>query len=77
MKVFVNNKPVELLPGMTVKHALISVGSLEEVKAGRKVYDEWGNELGLDGELSEGVRIYVKTKDTDKFITEIKKSELS
>jgi hypothetical protein len=45
---------------MTVKHALIRAGLLDEIKAAKKVYDEWGNELGLDGELSEGGKIYVK-----------------
>ncbi|MCX7965625.1 MAG: hypothetical protein N2596_03250 [Syntrophorhabdaceae bacterium] len=60
MKVYVNGKPVELLPGMTVKHALISSGLIKEIEAGKKVYDEWGNEIGLDGALSEGVEIFVE-----------------
>jgi len=60
--VYVNQKSVDILPGMTVKHALISAGLLKEIKASKKVYDEWGNELGLDGALSEGMRIYVKGK---------------
>jgi hypothetical protein len=38
MKVFVNNQEVPLLPGMTVKHALIGAGLLDEVTAGKKVY---------------------------------------
>lgn len=61
MRVYVNNKLVELLPGMTVKHALINSGLLEEIEKGKKVYDEWGNEIGLDGELTEGLRIFVKS----------------
>ena len=60
MKVYVNHIRVDLLPGMTVKHALISAGLLREIKDLKKVYDEWGNELGLDGGLTEGMRIYVK-----------------
>jgi hypothetical protein len=60
MKVYVNHIRVDLLPGMTVKHALISAGLLKEIKDLKKVYDEWGNELGLDGGLTEGMRIYVK-----------------
>lgn len=55
-----NNEPVELLPGMTVKHALIKAGLLEQIEAGRKAYDAWGNEVGLDGALSEGMKIWVK-----------------
>jgi len=60
MKVYVNQIRVDLLPGMTVKHALISAGLLKEIKDLKKVYDEWGNELGLDGGLTEGMKIYVK-----------------
>jgi hypothetical protein len=45
---------------MTVKHALIVADLLKEIKDSKKVYDEWGNELGLDGGLTEGMRIYVK-----------------
>jgi hypothetical protein len=59
MRVYVNEKAVEVLPGMTVRHALLSAGLLQ--KAGPlKVYDEWGNEVGLDGALSEGMKITVK-----------------
>jgi hypothetical protein len=60
MKVFVNNQEISLPPGMTVKHALIGVNLLDEVMAGKRVFDEWGNELGLDGALTEGNKIYVK-----------------
>lgn len=62
MRVYVNQKPVEVLPGMTVRHALVSAGLLEEVKGSKKVFDEWGNELGLGGELSDGMKIYVKER---------------
>jgi len=60
MRVYVNNRLVELLPGMTVKHALINSGLFEAVAKGNKIYDEWDNEIGLDGELTEGVRIFVR-----------------
>ncbi len=60
MKVYVNHRPVEILPGMTVKHALISAKLLKEIEKSKKVYDEWGNELGLNGALSEGMKIFVK-----------------
>jgi hypothetical protein len=62
MKVYVNYRPVEILPGMTVKHALISAGLFKGIEKSKKVYDEWGNELGLDGALSEGMKIFVKSK---------------
>jgi hypothetical protein len=60
MKVYVNQIPVDLLPGMTVKHALLSLGLLNMVETSKKVHDEWGNELGLEGALSEGMKIFVK-----------------
>lgn len=60
MEVYVNDKPVRLLPGMTVKHALGHQGLVEELEHGKKVYDEWGHELGMDGALSEGAKIFVR-----------------
>ena len=60
MKVYVNQKPVDVLAGMTVKHALVSAGVLDGRGASKKAYDEWGNKLGLDGALSEGMKIYTK-----------------
>ncbi len=59
MKVYVNDKPVDILPGMTVRHALLSSGLLAEIGP-KKVYDTWGNEIGLDGALNEGMKIYVR-----------------
>ena len=61
MKVYVNNVRVDLPEGMTVKHALIHSGLLHEVEASKRVYDEWGNEMGLEGALSEGMKLYVKS----------------
>ena len=60
MRVYVNGKAVDLLTGMTVRHALIQAGILEEVSPSQKVYDEWGNEMGLAGALSEGMKIVLK-----------------
>jgi hypothetical protein len=59
MKIFVNDRPFDLLPGMTVKHGLVAAGLLREIGVSKKAYDEWGNELGLGGVLSEGMKIYV------------------
>jgi hypothetical protein len=61
MKVYVNQEPIDVLPGMTVRHALISAGLFKEIEASKKAYDEWGNELGLDGALSEGMKIYIRS----------------
>ena len=60
MRVYVNEAAVEILPGMKVKHALIQAGLLGEIELSKKVYDEWGNEIGLEGALSEGAKIYVR-----------------
>lgn len=62
MRVYIDGMPVDMLPGMTVKHALINAGILKEIESGKKVYDEWGNELGLDGTVTEGMKIFVKKK---------------
>ena len=59
MKVTVNDIQIDLMPGMTVRHALIGAGLFDEVKAGKKVFDEWGNEVGLDGALSDNANINI------------------
>jgi hypothetical protein len=60
MRVFVNRKPVDLAPGMQVRHALIAAGQMAAIAAGLKVYDEWGHEVGLDGALAGGMKIFVR-----------------
>ena len=60
MRVLVNGQAAELAPGMKVRHALIHLGLLEEVQAGKKVYDAWGNEVGLDGAVREGTKLFVR-----------------
>ncbi len=60
MRVYVNEQPVEVAPGMVVRHALLAAGLPDRLRAGQKPYDEWGNEVGLDGALSPGMKIYVK-----------------
>ncbi len=60
MKVYVNDHPVQVFSGATVKHALIQEDALKEVERGKKVYDEWGSEVGLDGALAEGTKLYLR-----------------
>ncbi len=60
MRIYVNEKPVEVLPAMTVRHALIAAGLLDRIEAGQKPYDEWGNEVGLDGALQPEMKIFVR-----------------
>jgi len=62
MKIHVNDKPIEILHGMTVKHALISAELFNDVDSIKRVCDKWGNEIALDGELTEGEMIYVVQK---------------
>jgi hypothetical protein len=66
MRVYVNDKPVELFPGMQVKHALIRADEMAKITYGLKVIDFWGHELGLDGALLEGMKIYVKKNSEGK-----------
>ncbi len=60
MKVYVNDREVPLGEGMTVRHALIHENLIPELEQGGRVYDEWGNEIGLDGSLTENARVYVR-----------------
>jgi hypothetical protein len=60
MRVYVNQKPVEVFPGMQVKHALICADQIGKIPVGVKAYDEWGHELGLDGALVPGMKIFLK-----------------
>jgi hypothetical protein len=60
MRVYVDEKPVDLAPGMQVRHALISADKMATIAAGLKVYDAWGHELGLNGALADGMKIFVK-----------------
>ncbi|MFA4904262.1 MAG: hypothetical protein WC600_16125 [Desulfobaccales bacterium] len=66
MRVYVNDKPVELFPGMQVKHALIRADEMAKITDGLKAFDAWGHELGLDGALLEGMKIYVKKNPEGK-----------
>ena len=59
MRIWINGKSVTLLPGMTVRQALIQSNLLQEITKGARVFDAWGNEIGLDGALEEGTRIKV------------------
>lgn len=60
MEIFVNDRKVEIMPGMRVRHALTAAGLLTEIEEGKGVYDLWDNRVGLDGALSQGERIFVR-----------------
>ncbi len=61
MRVFVNGASVDLMAGMTVRHALVGAG-LPLPFERLCVRDAWGNEVGLDGALSEGERLTVEPR---------------
>jgi len=60
MVVYVAGHEVHLFPGMTVRHALIQAGLLKDLEEGKRVYDEWGNEVELSGALWDGARLDVR-----------------
>lgn len=67
MRIFVNGSPVDLLPGMTVRHALIQLGLLHHKRGPfLRIEDRWGNLVGLDGALEEGDEIFLaEVKETN------------
>lgn len=55
MQVIIDDRRVELLPGMTVRHALLA--RYGELPPNLTVSDRWGNQVGLDGALQEGAHL--------------------
>lgn len=61
MRIWLNDQPIDLISGMTVRQALIQADLLPEIEKGAKVFDEWGNAIGLDGALADGSRLNIKS----------------
>jgi hypothetical protein len=61
MRIWVNDLPLDLIQGMTVRQALVQANLLSKIEKGDKVLDEWGNEVGFDGALEDGSRLYLKS----------------
>lgn len=62
--VFVNDQPVKIFEGMQVKHALIACNEAlyrGAVAGDLQVIDRHGFQVGLEGALHEGSRIFTKT----------------
>ncbi len=60
MEVIIDDKTVELLPGMTVRHALLArYGTVDDRLL---VADRWGNQIGLEGAVSEGMQLHTNYK---------------
>ena len=65
MKVFINNKKIEIFTGARVKDALLKYSKKDYhlvLKGERAVVDTKGNEISLDGEVSEGEIFFIKMK---------------
>ena len=60
MRIWLNEQAITLITGMKVRDALIQINLLQEIEKGGKVFDEWGNEVGLDGTLQDGCRYTLK-----------------
>ncbi|WPD18054.1 MULTISPECIES: hypothetical protein [Thermaerobacter] len=63
VRVFVNNHPVDVYPGASVRHALLRYSETvyQDAVAGKLVVtDRHGNRLGLGGALEEGLRLTVE-----------------
>jgi len=63
MRIWLNDQPLSLVPGMKVRQALIQANLIQEIEKGAKVLDEWGNEVGLDGALEDGMRYVLKSAE--------------
>lgn len=64
MRVWVNDKEIDVFEGATVKDALMTFSMdvyLAVEKGERQVTDKNGNGLGLNGELSEGSTLYTES----------------
>jgi hypothetical protein len=62
MQVYVNGQPLELAPGMKVRHALLALGVQDRDRDEFRVTDAWGNEIGLDGAVFPEMKILLTRK---------------
>jgi sulfur carrier protein ThiS len=61
IRVYLDGKPVSIFEGMKVKH-ILDTETLKCVRMGTKVViDEDGNQYGLEGSLTEGDELRIKT----------------
>jgi len=63
LNVFVNGRHFHMLRGMTVQHALLAAGILKD-RESCTVKDEQGNITGLDGALTEGIKLFTAKNNT-------------
>lgn len=68
IKVFVNGKQLSISPTFSVRHAILAYDedTLADIVAGEAyVVDARENEVGLDGALFDGMRLYVKGTEAE------------
>jgi hypothetical protein len=71
MKIEIDGNEIVLFQGAQLKDALLKVSkkTLNAVKDNNlKVIDEWGNSMGLDGQLADGQILHLKTKNNQSEI---------
>ncbi len=69
IKVHVNGKAIWISRAFSVRHALLAYNedSLADVTSGEAyVTDARGNEVGLDGALFDGMRLYVRGEELEE-----------
>ena len=68
IRVYVDGKPISISRAFSVRHAILAHNedALAEVISGEAyVADARGVEVGLDGALFDGMRLYVKSTETE------------
>jgi hypothetical protein len=63
--VYIDDVPVLLFNGMTVRHVLIAAGLWPE-KERLRISDEWGSEIGPDGAVYDRMRILTSLRYVKK-----------
>ena len=64
MRIWLNEQPLDLATGMKIRDALIQADLLQDIEKGDRVFDECGNEVGLDGALQDGCRYTLEKVDS-------------
>lgn len=59
VRVYVNDRPIVLPRSMSVRHALIAAG-FPPGDIPRRITDEWGQQIGEDGALTDDMRIVIE-----------------
>lgn len=61
--IYLDDQPLRIYRGMKVKNALCARGRQALDLQHLSVVDAEGHTVGLDGELSEGMRLYIVTRE--------------